>query len=490
MRAFLETQQEVMAAYLGSTHRLMPRPRRRRRSRVLTIRGSPRRQRIPRRPVDRVRGRRPPARSPARGSAKCVGWSPARRSRRSISWIAHGDPIAEHHTLGGRRVSALDPIVEGPAGPAVRRDGRDDRARRPRWSSRRGWSSPGCEQVQAHKWVRYEDVAGLPGAPRPSRRVRDDRTSGVWVGIFNRGTDGRAEAARPVFEAVAVFAGSTPAPPPAAPWDAGGRRGPADSRPSRSTASNGSSTGRRSRRWSRSGRSPTHGIDGRAARPALGAPARGRAGRRGCTPTSIVIDNFTHLLGCWGLDELADRGDVVFPLAWRSFELFGDRPPVGTDVACRIAIQEIQRHRVRVEAEIVRPDGTVWMRIRDWEDWRFHWPGRYRDVFRQPRTSSSARSCRWTIRRAGPEARPCGWRPPRTWAGPSGAMCWSRPSSARRSWPSTWPWAVPSERRSHRLWGRIAAKEAARRIWQRRRPALDLPGRPGDRRRRTRPAPS
>ena len=25
------------------------------------------------------------------------------------------------------------------------------------------------------------------------------------------------------------------------------------------------------------------------------------------------------------------------------------------------------------------------MRIRDWEDWRFHWPGRYRDVMRQPR---------------------------------------------------------------------------------------------------------
>ena len=24
------------------------------------------------------------------------------------------------------------------------------------------------------------------------------------------------------------------------------------------------------------------------------------------------------------------------------------------------------------------------MRIRDWDDWRFHWPGRYRDVFRQP----------------------------------------------------------------------------------------------------------
>ena len=65
-------------------------------------------------------------------------------------------------------------------------------------------------------------------------------------------------------------------------------------------------------------------------------------------------------------------------------ELFGDRPPVGTDVACRISIRAIERHRVRVDAELVRPDGKLWMRLNGWEDWRFHWPSQYRDVFRQP----------------------------------------------------------------------------------------------------------
>ena len=66
-------------------------------------------------------------------------------------------------------------------------------------------------------------------------------------------------------------------------------------------------------------------------------------------------------------------------------EIYGDRPTEGTEVECRISVTEIEQHRLRVEAEIVRPDGSVWMRIRDWEDWRFHWPGRYRDVMRQPR---------------------------------------------------------------------------------------------------------
>ena len=121
-----------------------------------------------------------------------------------------------------------------------------------------------------------------------------------------------------------------------------------------------------------------------AARAAAGSRWSSRASRRSLHTDLIVIDNFTQLLGCWGLDYLAE-GDVMFPLRMEELEIFGDRPPVGTDVACRITIHELERHRIRVEAEIVRPDGTVWMRIRDWEDWRFHWPGRYRESFRQPR---------------------------------------------------------------------------------------------------------
>src|SRR5262249_55643963 len=96
------------------------------------------------------------------------------------------------------------------------------------------------------------------------------------------------------------------------------------------------------------------------------------------------IDNFTHLLGVWGLDYLSE-GDVVFPLSMDELEIYGDRPNVGTDVECRITVTGLEHHRLRVDSELIRPDGSVWMRIRDWEDWRFYWPGRYRDVMRQPR---------------------------------------------------------------------------------------------------------
>ena len=116
-----------------------------------------------------------------------------------------------------------------------------------------------------------------------------------------------------------------------------------------------------------------------------GSLCSGRASLRGCirTPSSSTVSRTCSAAGA--STSSSEGGDVVFPLGMGQLEIYGDRPPVGTDVACRIAIREMQRHRIRVEAEIVRPDGTIWMRIRDWEDWRFHWPGRYRDVFRQPR---------------------------------------------------------------------------------------------------------
>ncbi len=86
------------------------------------------------------------------------------------------------------------------------------------------------EHVHANKWVRYEDspvVLELRGRHEPATDPHEEH---VRVGIFNRGPDGRADATRPVFEAVAVFAVSTPAPPPARPWELD------DPRPSRFTA--------------------------------------------------------------------------------------------------------------------------------------------------------------------------------------------------------------------------------------------------------------
>ena len=91
----------------------------------------------------------------------------------------------------------------------------------------------------------------------------------------------------------------------------------------------------------------------------------------------IVLDAYTHLLGCWGLHRLAE-GDLIFPLRLGALAIFGADPPEGSDVPCRIAIKEVDRHRIRVDAEILRPDGTTFDPTPRWQ--RRH---RDRDPYRR-----------------------------------------------------------------------------------------------------------
>ncbi len=372
------------------------------------------------------------------------------------------DPIAEHHTLGGRKVSALDPSLRGlPVLPfAVMAEMCAQVAAQV--------VSPGLVltalvQVRAHKWVRYEEVPvqlEIRGRSEPSSG--DER---VWVGIFNRGPGGENEAARPVFEAIAVFGASIPEPQPAPPWAL------AQPQDSRFTAESLYGEG-----WLFHG-PPFHALVGvgRYSEEGIDGTLRVlpweplfRPGQPAALHTDlIVIDSFTHLLGCWGLDYLR-QGNVVFPLRLEALEIYGDRPPVGTDVACRIAVQEVQRHRIRVLVEIIRPDGTLWIRIRDWEDWRFHWPSRYRDVFRQPQDIFVGEEIALDDPARGPvgQAR-CVWLEP---PADMGRPVWRDVLEATQLGPAERAAFLascgPDRRRSHRLWGRIAAKEAARRLWR------------------------
>lgn len=372
------------------------------------------------------------------------------------------DPIAEHHTLGGRKVSAFDRGLRGlPVMPfAVMAEMTAQVAALV--------VSPGLVlttlvQVRAHKWVRYEE------APSPLE-IRGERVQGsgderVWVGIYNRGPGGDNEATRPVFEATAVFAASVPAPPQAAPWS--------HARPqvSRFTAESLYEDqwlfhGPPFQALVEVGKYSEAGIDG-TLRVLPFEPLVRRGQRADMHTDLIVIDSFTHLLGCWGLDSLKE-GDIVYPLRLEALELYGNRPPVGTDVACRIAVEEIERHRLRVLVEIVRPDGTVWIRIRDWEDWRFHWPARFRDVFRQPDVIFVGEEIALVDPKHGPvSGAKCVWlEPPADMGRPVWCDVLEHTQLGPAERAAFLASCGPDRRRAHRLWGRIAAKEAARRLWR------------------------
>jgi acyl transferase domain-containing protein len=374
---------------------------------------------------------------------------------------ARDDPIAQNHTLGGRRISAVDPSLKGLAVLpfAVMAE---MAAQTAALTSTPGLVLIGLEEVIARKWVRYEEAPvhlELCG-----RRESSSEHERIRVAIFNRGPDGKADAPRPVFEAIAIFAEALPAPVPAAPWNLDAPRA------SRFTAKS-----LYSEQWLfhgppfqalvKVGQVSEQGIEGKLRiLPWEPLVKRGQVAR--LHTDVIVVDSFTHLLGCWGLDCLAG-GDVVFPLRMGRLEIHGDRPPIGIDVSCRISVRDIQRHRVRVQAEIVRPDGTLWMRINDWEDWRFHWPSCYRDVFRQPRDIfvGEELALQDPMRDASPAANATWLAPPADMGRPVWRDVLEQTQLAPSEHAAHLAESGGERRRAHRLWGRIAAKEAARRLW-------------------------
>jgi acyl transferase domain-containing protein len=373
------------------------------------------------------------------------------------------DPIADNHTLGGRRISALGPTRRGlPVLPfAIMAEMTAEAAA---LVVTPGLVVTKLEQVRAHRWVRYE--AAPIHVELRGQRVSSRHDERVLVAIFNRGADGRAEAPRPVFEAIVIFESAPRAPAHAAPYEL------EDSRASRFTAESAYEEG-----WLFHGPCMQAMVEiGRISRGGIEGILRVmpwkalmRPGQRPALHIdAIILDSFTHLLGCWGLDWQADDGDVMFPLRMDELEIEGVRPAVGTDVACRIRIQEVERHRVRASAEIVRPDGSVWMRIRHWEDWRFRWPGRFRDAFRQAQNYFVGEELPLVDRSGSPERRlRAVWlSPPAEMGRPIWRDVLERTQLAPAELPAIREHAGSDRDRCHRLWGLVAAKEAGRRIWR------------------------
>ncbi len=392
-------------------------------------------------------------------AGELVSLAESREAVSRVTIAAAGDPVAEHHTLGGRRISALRPEWRGlPVLPfSVMAEMLAEAGARlvP------GGVLVGLLDVRAHRWIRFEDepvVLELRATVDPAAPGR------VGVAIHNRGP---ARASRTieaaVFEGVAVFEAARPGPPAAPAFALEGAR------PCRFTAGSIYEDqwlfhGPALRAVVGIGPIARGGIEGTLRVLPLAPLLRDGLDAGGLLTDPIILDNFTHLLGAWGLDELADDGDVIFPLGMGRLAIFGPGPPAGSDVACRITVRELERHRARVDADLVGPDGRTWMEIRDWEDWRFRWPGRYRDGFRQPDRTLLGEAL--PIDGQDPGAAAAVWLEP---PADMGRPVWRDVLEHVQLGPDERAALLappgPDARRTDRLWGRIAAKEAARRLW-------------------------
>ncbi|WP_152051466.1 type I polyketide synthase [Tautonia marina] len=370
------------------------------------------------------------------------------------------DPVAEHHTFGGRRISAVDPGMKGL--PVLPFTIMAEMLAHAAANHAGNGVLIGLRDVRARRWIRYEEVP-----IRLEIRISKipNTLNSFHAALFDRGpVDGPArDLDRPEVEALLDFGARRSDPPPPRPFDLGEH-----ATPTRFTAES-----IYSEQWL---------FHGPALQAVVGIGDASNQGIEGVLrvlplraiqedPTApppltnpIVLDAFTHLLGCWGLDQLPE-GDVIFPLRLGSLRIFGHDPVEGTDLVCRIAVKEIDRLRVMVDAEILLPDGRVWMQLDDWEDWRFYWPPRYRDVFRQPDRELLGEALE--LPELGSDSVAVWLQPPEDMGKPIWRDVLEYVQLSPEERAGCLQPSGPEERRTLRLWGRIAAKETVRRLWLR-----------------------
>ncbi len=369
------------------------------------------------------------------------------------------DPVAQHHTLGGRRVSTLDPDRKGlPVVPFT--------VMAEMLAQAASMLIPGKPVVQlrdvlAHRWIKYEENPVLLSI---YAEVDPADPSSVRASIVNRSQAQQKRGANEssVVEGVVVLGRARPEPPQAEPF-ALSQAGPSHFTAEQLYSEQWLFHGPPLQALTRVGLSAPQGIEG-SIRVLPTEPLR--------TPMNadvapfrtdfIVLDAFTHLLGCWGLDQLSE-GDVVFPLRLGSLQIHGADPEPGTEILCQISIDAVERSRVRAHASLIRPDGRVWMQIDNWEDWRFFWPNRYRDVFRAPEEILVGEA----LSSPGlPASASAVWlEPPADMARPIWRDVLEAVQLAPEELSALRNLTGPDRRRTLWLWGRIAAKEAARRLW-------------------------
>ena len=378
---------------------------------------------------------------------------PGREVEAIVTLDALGDPVAEHHTFGGRRLSSVHPSMKGlPVLPfTVMAEMLVDVAAR----LAPGKALIGLRDVRARRWVRYED------GPIPLEivaKANPEQAGQIHAALFNRGKAGLGDS--PEVEAIVALRWALGVMPPIS-ATAGLER----PEPSRFTARSMYAEqwlfhGPALRAVAEVGGVSEGGIDGTLrVLPRCGLYRDPSSPRPLTDP--IVLDAFTHLLGLWGLDRLSE-GDVVFPLRLGRLDVFGDDPPEGSDCPCLIRVKTVGRSTLTVDAEVLRPDGRVWMRLTDWDDWRFYWPPRYRDVFRSPDHIFVGEP----LDLAGVSDAVAVWlEPPADMGRPVWRDVLEKVQLSPEERAGCLKPTGHDGRRSLRLWGRIAAKEAVRRLW-------------------------
>ncbi|MBD3181836.1 acyltransferase domain-containing protein [Candidatus Poribacteria bacterium] len=91
----------------------------------------------------------------------------------------------------------------------------------------------------------------------------------------------------------------------------------------------------------------------------------------------VLLDCAAQIFGYWSFEQL-DRGNVVFPVGVDHMQIFNNKLPPGQNAKCRVRIKNVNPMTVKMDADIIAPDGNLWIRMSGFKDWRFYF--RYRNL--------------------------------------------------------------------------------------------------------------
>jgi phosphopantetheinyl transferase len=97
----------------------------------------------------------------------------------------------------------------------------------------------------------------------------------------------------------------------------------------------------------------------------------------------VLLDVAGQLVGYWPFEYLTE-GFMMFPIQIQEISLYREPLAPGARSRCQVRIRDIGQRQVRADIDIIAPDGTLWMQVHGWTDWRFYWERPFYDFWRFP----------------------------------------------------------------------------------------------------------
>ena len=195
----------------------------------------------------------------------------------------------------------------------------------------------------------------------------------------------------------------------------------------------------------------------------------------------VLIDVAMHPLAGWHLEQQDQSGRILLPYEMETIRFYGPCPEVGTTFGSRGRVEYTSARKFIHAVEAIAPDGRLWCRLRV-KYWRFYLPFCEYN-FHGPKDayyfsqnwlevlpdSDAAAEGDESSREVRVPDHPASWcvrlEPLRDMQQSAMQLAGAKVSMSPLEFKWFCAWGKPDEERAELLFGRIAAKDAIRRLW-------------------------